>query len=706
MDDDSVSEPLLGPPNQPTETITETNKSANAGERCCMKLPKECPIWCFFLLMFCSTCLLRIISTFHYKYLPAVAVFRNFCIGVVQDFAIIILVVLFITALVYPKRSSVAWKVYRYIGTSLILIFYFWIVLVDLGDHFLLDRGLRTRDFGFIGHLRLLTSQKTLVLGFLGLFVMLLLTVTPSVIAANRLRLASWNKLVSQTKGYQIFCFVLVLIFCGVILGRCEVRTNPNAWWSIMSDKYTAIDMEGVEGCENVVIYNSTGTEVYSKNGLESNHLARRVLKFQGEKVLNINAKKPNIIMIIVESMRAEDFTQEVTPNFHRLKKEGYFFNNHRTTNPFTVGGYDSLLSGRIPLPTPTLDGACQPYATTITELATKAGYKSEFMTAVGKSRAEFTGDYDTDDCILKGGTDIYFGEYIQNYILPENQIDGWGTTDEILMEFAADSITNISTNGKPWLTILETIDLHEPYTWKNFSKQHYKQFPQARNDDHNHYLNILHYDDDITANLLAVLKARGVLENTVVIITGDHGMYFTDATVNRLLGKVTKQTTNVPFLLVSDQLEEKGTTSNVLSSHVDLMPTLADLFGLPEEGFVMTGPGRSLLRKDNPSKPYRAFACHDTSIAMFENSYVFAVINNEFMVFDRKDGDLKHDIRRKLDKNMTQRSEHTLRCVYKKYYQDYLLKHKNNITESLPDVPRGKWYSADESGHYLHAVV
>ena len=47
-----------------------------------------------------------------------------------------------------------------------------------------------------------------------------------------------------------------------------------------------------------------------------------------------------------------------------------------------------------------------------------------------------------------------------------------------------------------------------------------------------------MHYDDKILGKLIARMRDRGLTNSTVVIVTGDHGMYFSRSGVDRFHGK------------------------------------------------------------------------------------------------------------------------------------------------------------------------
>lgn len=90
-----------------------------------------------------------------------------------------------------------------------------------------------------------------------------------------------------------------------------------------------------------------------------------------------------------------------------------------------------------------------------------------------------------------------------------------------------------------------------------------------------NRYRNSLHYVDSLVGESLAALEARGLLENSVIVITGDHGQEFNDNRQNYWGhgSNFTRYQTGVPFLLYAPALAPKAHRHR--TTHFDVMPTL-----------------------------------------------------------------------------------------------------------------------------------
>jgi arylsulfatase A-like enzyme len=107
-------------------------------------------------------------------------------------------------------------------------------------------------------------------------------------------------------------------------------------------------------------------------------------------------------------------------------------------------------------------------------------------------------------------------------------------------------------------------------------------------------------YDDAIASldrrlgELLDVLQRRGVLDDTVVIVTSDHGEHLGDHLLFFHGGSLYRQLVEVPLVVVCPNLVPAGRVVAEPASLRDLPATILDLLGLkPHDAF----PGRSLAR-------------------------------------------------------------------------------------------------------------
>jgi hypothetical protein len=119
-----------------------------------------------------------------------------------------------------------------------------------------------------------------------------------------------------------------------------------------------------------------------------------------------------------------------------------------------------------------------------------------------------------------------------------------------------------------------------------------------------NRYMNSTHYADALTGQALARLKAAGHADDTIVIVTGDHGEEFNDSGLNywgHAGGGMTRWQVQTP--LVVHWPGQPAREIRHWTSHVDIVPTLmAGALGCttPAEAY---SNGRDLL--DASPRPY-----------------------------------------------------------------------------------------------------
>lgn len=134
--------------------------------------------------------------------------------------------------------------------------------------------------------------------------------------------------------------------------------------------------------------------------------------------------------------------------------------------------------------------------------------------------------------------------------------------------------------------------DLSNPETVDTFRKLYYA-----------HVLEV----DEYTREFFGNLEKLGVLNNSIVIVTADHGDEFGEHGGLSHDGKMYSELIGVP-LLIYDADIEKGRVCNTVVSGVDIPPTVASLFGLESP---QSYHGQPLLPPDG----YTANSCFGEAI-------------------------------------------------------------------------------------------
>jgi arylsulfatase A-like enzyme len=112
-----------------------------------------------------------------------------------------------------------------------------------------------------------------------------------------------------------------------------------------------------------------------------------------------------------------------------------------------------------------------------------------------------------------------------------------------------------------------------------------------ARLLKHGYYASVSYMDAQV-GRLLDALRENGLLENTIVILWGDHGWKLGE---HRSWAKMTnfEIDTRAPLIISAPEMRSKGKETDRLVEFVDIYPTLCELAGVPVPGGLA---GKSLV--------------------------------------------------------------------------------------------------------------
>lgn len=127
-----------------------------------------------------------------------------------------------------------------------------------------------------------------------------------------------------------------------------------------------------------------------------------------------------------------------------------------------------------------------------------------------------------------------------------------------------------------------------------------------VRHDMLDYALEVEHFDHHLQ-RMLNELESRGMLDNTLVVVTADNGMPFP-----RIKGQEYEMSNHLPLAIMwADGIKQPGRTIDDLVSFIDLAPTYLEIAGVDwrNSGMAST-PGKSLTPffGDRSEKPHREF--------------------------------------------------------------------------------------------------
>lgn len=114
----------------------------------------------------------------------------------------------------------------------------------------------------------------------------------------------------------------------------------------------------------------------------------------------------------------------------------------------------------------------------------------------------------------------------------------------------------------------------------------------------HNLYRNSVHFVDGLVGQTLNALEAQGLMEDTIVVITGDHGQEFNDLSQNYWghNGNFSRFQTQVPMIVHWPGRSTPGKQVDRLTSSFDVAPTLLEHALGVDNAYTATSVGHDLF--------------------------------------------------------------------------------------------------------------
>lgn len=281
----------------------------------------------------------------------------------------------------------------------------------------------------------------------------------------------------------------------------------------------------------------------------------------------NKQADQPNIVFCLADDWgwpHAGFYGDSVvqTPNFDRLAAEGVLFKHAFVSSPSCTPSRNAFITGKYHWE---LGSGANLWSTLPEEHQSFIHLLADNGYVTGRTTAKTWGPGNLDNWIAAHGAH------------PGN---------EAFETFEA-FLDNTDAGQQPFFFWLGTLDPHRDYdegsgkaSGIDLSKVHlFKHFPESdvvRSDVADYYVEVQRWDS-LVGSVVAQLEARGLLENTIIIMTGDHGMPFP-----RCKGNLYDAGTRVPLAIRWGKQVEGWRTIEDFVSFADFAPTLLQAASVP----------------------------------------------------------------------------------------------------------------------------
>lgn len=356
-----------------------------------------------------------------------------------------------------------------------------------------------------------------------------------------------------------------------------------------------------------------------------------------------------NVVIVMVDTLRADHmsaygYERETTPFISRFASQGFVFEHARSQASCTFPSVNSLLSSRNPaiFTRQEVDhlGIPEEYPS-IAEILKEHGYRTIAVSASPIVRAT------PSDFNPIGGFDRGFDTFVEDTLWrPGGQVNH-AITREL------DSVE------EPFFLYAHYMDPHGPYRPperynKQFAGEYdghrfirhgnpvpigkmlYKNGPyfEITDRDIQHLVDLyddeIRYFDGVFRRLIKNLEDRDLLDNTLIIISSDHGEEFLEHGHIKHCRGVWDTVTRVPLIFRFPGVDGGQRFGNAVQN-LDIVPTILDYLEIEPEGLDLEGT--SLLPLLEGREPSRTFAFSD------QREYRSADDGRFHLILDGEDG-------------------------------------------------------------------
>lgn len=330
--------------------------------------------------------------------------------------------------------------------------------------------------------------------------------------------------------------------------------------------------------------------------------------------------KPKNLVILLEESFGAQFVGilggEPLSPNFDRLAKEGWLFENLYASGTRTVRGIEATIAGFTPTPARSvvkLPGSQHNFFT-IAQFLKEKGYSTNFV---------FGGAKNFDNM-----ASFFYGNGFENIIdeaaFTHAKFSGtWGASDEDVFDKANETFEQLAKENKPFLGLVLSSSNHDPFEFPEGKIELYEQPKATRN-------NSAKYADYAIGHFFDLAKKSAYWKDTIFLVIADHDSRVYGASL------VPVKHFHIPALILGEGIQPRR--DDRLVSQIDMPPTLLSLVGVSGDYPML---GYDLTHRVNPNRALMQF---DKNLAYMEGNQVVILQPNQISggyKYDKSTGNL-----------------------------------------------------------------
>ncbi|HMA54182.1 MAG TPA: sulfatase-like hydrolase/transferase [Acidobacteriota bacterium] len=291
------------------------------------------------------------------------------------------------------------------------------------------------------------------------------------------------------------------------------------------------------------------------------------------------DASGMNLLVITLDTTRADALglygdPHAVSPRIDELGRTGLVFEACYTPVPLTLPAHCSLFTGRYPVAHQVRNNGTYvlpPSERTLAAVLKDRGYETAAFVASFTVASKFG---------LGRGFDLYDEDFETGTVIVD-----------YTAEIPADRVTGKFTRwldrrtGGKFFSWIHFYDAHAPYV------PHGEAGPAGDGSPWSLYEGEVRFVDTHVGRIVQALRDKGLYENTVIVIVGDHGEAFGEHKERGHGIFCYEESLRVPLIIHNPRLFKTPKAVSGRLSLVDIMPGLLDLFKAPADAAIQ---GRS----------------------------------------------------------------------------------------------------------------